>query len=116
MDTKYFTFVNISLICYFQAQNKGFDGPILGPKMSEENKRNFTEEENRAARDGHISLQAGQNKGATQAGISMGKGRKIMDWTTSQVMRSLIHKETHAWVRLYVADKVLAFYSGIVNK
>jgi hypothetical protein len=61
------------------AQVKGFDGPTLGPKTSEENKRNFTEEQNRASRDAHIGLQAGQNKGASQAGINMGKGRNICD-------------------------------------
>jgi len=59
--------------------NKGFDGPAFGPKMSTENKRGFTEEQGRANRDGAIGLQAGQNKGATQAGINMGKGRSIND-------------------------------------
>jgi len=59
--------------------NKGFDGPAFGPKMSTENKREFTEEQGRANRQGIIGLQAGQNKGATQAGINMGKGRSIND-------------------------------------
>jgi len=47
--------------------------------MSTENKRGFTEEQGRANRDGVIGLQAGQNQGATQAGINMGKGRSIND-------------------------------------
>jgi len=59
--------------------NKGFEGPAFGPKMSEQNKREFTEEQMRAGRDGHIGLQAGQNKGATQAGINMGKPRSVHD-------------------------------------
>jgi hypothetical protein len=59
--------------------NKGFDGPAFGPKMSDENKREFTAEQGRANRDGFIGLQAGQNKGATAAGINMGKGRSIND-------------------------------------
>lgn len=37
----------------------------MGPKPSEENKREFTEEQLRAG-DGIIGLQAGTNKGATQ--------------------------------------------------
>jgi hypothetical protein len=61
------------------AFNKGFDGPSFGPKMSEANKREFTEEQGRANRDGIIGLQAGSNKGATAAGINIGKGRSIND-------------------------------------
>jgi len=59
--------------------NKGFDGPSFGPKMSQENRREFTEEQMRAGRDGHIGLQAGYNKGANQAGINMGKQRSVHD-------------------------------------
>ena len=36
--------------------------------MSTENKRNFTEEQIKQGRDGQIGLQAGSNKGASQAG------------------------------------------------
>lgn len=60
-------------------QNQKFDGPTLGPKMSEENIRGFSEEENRKMRDAQISLQSGSNKGASQAGVSMGKQRMIAD-------------------------------------
>lgn len=42
-------------------------GPSLGPKMSEENKRTFTEEQLRA-HEGELNLQMGYNKGASQAG------------------------------------------------
>lgn len=57
---------------------KGYDGPTLGPKMSEKNERTFTDEQLRSG-DGHIGLQAGFNKGASQAGLNMGKGRSIND-------------------------------------
>jgi len=49
----------------------------LGPKPSEENKREFTEMQLRAG-EGVIGLQAGQNKGATQAGQNFGNTRKIL--------------------------------------
>jgi len=52
-------------------------GPWLGPKPSEECKRQFTEEQLKAGQ-GIIGLQAGQNKGATQAGQNIGAGRKII--------------------------------------
>jgi len=50
--------------------------------MSEEHKREFTEEQLRAG-EGHIGLQAGYNKGATQSGINIGKPRSVHDWTCS---------------------------------
>ena len=34
-----------------------YNGPAMGPKMATENKRNFTEEDNRKMRDGQIGLQ-----------------------------------------------------------
>ncbi|XP_054262365.1 muscle-specific protein 20-like [Macrosteles quadrilineatus] len=52
-------------------------GPWLGPKPSEEHKRNFTEDQLKAGQT-IIGLQAGQNKGASQAGQNMGAGRKII--------------------------------------
>lgn len=54
-----------------------FPGPHLGPKPSDENKREFSEETLNAGQS-IIGLQAGQNKGATQAGSNMGAGRKII--------------------------------------
>jgi len=45
-----------------------YDGPTIGPKMATENKRNFTEEQILAGRNSQIGLQAGSNKGASQAG------------------------------------------------
>ncbi|XP_050520104.1 muscle-specific protein 20 [Daktulosphaira vitifoliae] len=52
-------------------------GPYLGPKPSDEAKRDFTEEQLKAGQT-IIGLQAGQNKGATQAGQNIGAGRKII--------------------------------------
>ncbi|KAM3185708.1 hypothetical protein ACTXT7_005820 [Hymenolepis weldensis] len=55
-----------------------YTGPTLGPKLASENKREFTEEQLREAQN-VVSLQYGSNKGASQAGINMGKQRMIMD-------------------------------------
>jgi len=49
----------------------------LGPKPSEENVREFSDDVIQAGK-AVIGLQAGQNKGATQAGQNMGAGRKII--------------------------------------
>ncbi|CAL4121691.1 unnamed protein product [Meganyctiphanes norvegica] len=45
-----------------------YTGPGLGPKMSTEDKKEWDEDQQRQLRDGQIGLQAGYNKGATQAG------------------------------------------------
>lgn len=49
----------------------------MGPRPSEENKRDWSEEQLRAG-ETMIGLQAGSNKGATQAGQSFGATRKIL--------------------------------------
>ncbi|XP_011499491.1 PREDICTED: muscle-specific protein 20 [Ceratosolen solmsi marchali] len=54
-----------------------FKGPNLGPKPSDECKRDFTEEQLKAGQT-VIGLQAGSNKGATQAGQNIGASRKIL--------------------------------------
>ena len=59
-----------------QAQNKGFSGPCLGPKIAEENKRNFTEEQLCEGKK-HIGLQMGTNKLASQAGEHFGRARQV---------------------------------------
>lgn len=51
-------------------------GPILGPKLSDENKREFSEEQLRAG-EGVINLQYGTNKGANQSGINFGNTRHM---------------------------------------
>ena len=60
-----------------KAQSKGKVG--FGPKESQANKWEFSEEQLRAG-DGMIGLQMGSNKGATQAGQNFGKTRAIIDW------------------------------------
>jgi len=59
-------------VCYY------YDGPGLGPEEATENKREFTEKQLRAG-EGVIGLQAGSNKGASQAGQNFGKTRAILD-------------------------------------
>ena len=60
-----------------RAQANGFDGPVLGPKESLGNKREFTEEQLNAGQN-VIGLQMGSNEGATQSGLNFGKSRGIM--------------------------------------
>jgi len=59
------------------AQKKGFNGPRLGVKVADENKRSFSAET--IAEGGKfIGLQYGSNQGATQRGIVFGNSRKIL--------------------------------------
>jgi len=53
-----------------------FRGPVLGPKFSDENRRQFSQEQLRAG-EGIINLQYGTNKGANQAGLSFGTTRHM---------------------------------------
>ena len=50
----------------------GYAGPVLGPKESTKNVREFTDEQLRAS-EGIISAQAGTNKVASQKGMTFGK-------------------------------------------
>ncbi|XP_071439951.1 muscle-specific protein 20-like [Hetaerina americana] len=52
-------------------------GPWLGPRPSEENKREWSEEQLRAG-ETVIGLQAGTNRGANQSGQNFGATRKIL--------------------------------------
>lgn len=61
-----------------KARKIGFNGPALGPDEATENKREFSEEQLRAG-ESVIGLQAGSNKGASQAGQNFGKTRAIID-------------------------------------
>ncbi|CAL8112713.1 unnamed protein product [Orchesella dallaii] len=54
-----------------------YQGPSLGPRPAEENKREFSDEVIQAGKT-VIGLQAGSNQGASQAGQNMGAGRKII--------------------------------------
>jgi hypothetical protein len=66
------------------AKTKGFNGPTIGIKVAESNKRNFTQEQLKAGQ--FIPAQtSGNNKGASQAGMSSyGLGRQIVDNTAQQ--------------------------------
>ncbi|XP_046398737.1 myophilin [Ischnura elegans] len=55
---------------------RNFNQPAIGPKESEKNVRNFSEEQLRAGQ-GVISLQYGSNKGANQSGINFGNTRHM---------------------------------------
>lgn len=55
-----------------------YTGPTLGPKMSDENKRDWDEEQQRQQRDAQLSLlTSGSNKGASASGVSMGQTRHM---------------------------------------
>lgn len=66
-----------------KAQTIGYDGPCLGPKESTENKREFTEEQLSEGKN-IIGLQAGSNKGASQAGQNFGGPRQVMEQTKKE--------------------------------
>jgi hypothetical protein len=56
----------------------GWTGPSIGVKISEKNERHFTKEQLNEGKS-VIGQQYGTNKGATQAGMTFGKTRHIMD-------------------------------------
>ncbi|KAI9203596.1 calponin domain-containing protein [Polychytrium aggregatum] len=60
------------------AVKNGFQGPLLGPKLAEKREVVFTEEQLNQGKC-IIPLQAGFNGGASQAGMSFGGRRQIMD-------------------------------------
>lgn len=60
-----------------RARTSGYDGPTLGPKESEKNIREFTEDQLRAGQT-IIGLQMGSNKGANASGLNYGKCRDIL--------------------------------------
>lgn len=67
------TLPSFSSQCYNHPE---FTGPCLGPKPSEEQKREWTQEQLRAS-EGIINLQYGSNKGATQSGQNFGNTRHM---------------------------------------
>ncbi|XP_076057902.1 muscle-specific protein 20 [Oratosquilla oratoria] len=60
--------ISIYALGRYTQKHPEYTGPSLGPKMAEEHKREWNEDQQRNLRDGQIGLQAGYNKGATQAG------------------------------------------------
>ena len=63
---------------YPQAQHRGVGPQDYWPRKSEGEKREWTEEQLKAGQS-VVSLQMGTNKGASQAGMTMGKQRMIND-------------------------------------
>lgn len=61
-----------------KAQSRGFAGPVLGPRESQSNVREFSDEQRKAGQ-GVIGLQMGSNKGASQSGMNFGNQRHIID-------------------------------------
>ena len=59
------------------AQRKKFTGPSLGPKMSDPNQRDFSDEQLRAGQSMVGLLNEGMNKGANQSGQNFGLSRHI---------------------------------------
>lgn len=78
--------LNLAQVCTcirtlgIEAQSKpGYSGPDgYWPRKSEKNVRDFTDDQKKAGAN-VISLQYGSNKGASQAGMNIGKGRSILD-------------------------------------
>lgn len=61
-----------------KAQQNNYNGPILGPRESTRNPREFSAEQLQEGQQ-LIGLQMGSNKGANQAGLNFGKTRSILD-------------------------------------
>jgi len=78
--------LNLAQVCVcfralgIQAQTKpDYSGPAdYWPKKTQRQTREFTDEQLRAG-EGMIGLQMGSNKGASQAGMNLGKSRAILD-------------------------------------
>jgi hypothetical protein len=62
---------------FLQAQKKKFNGPTLGPKMSDSNIREFSDEQLRAGQSSLGLLNEGMSKGANQSGQNFGLSRHI---------------------------------------
>ena len=60
-----------------KARVNGYHGPVLGPKESEKNVREFSEDQLKAGQT-VIGLQMGSNKGATASGVNYGRQRDIL--------------------------------------
>lgn len=59
-----------------KAQTNGYHGAQLGPRESQENRREFTAEQLNQS-EMVIGLQMGSNKGANQSGMNFGKSRDL---------------------------------------
>jgi len=61
-----------------KAPKVGYDGPTLGAKEADHNPRNFAQETLNAGQS-IIGLQMGSTQGASQAGMSFGRSRSIIE-------------------------------------
>lgn len=70
--------LNSVVICIQSLGRKAgqYNQATIGPKESEKNVRNFSEEQLRAS-EGIVNLQYGSNKGASQSGMSFGNTRHM---------------------------------------
>lgn len=74
------------------AQKKNFDGPVIGVKVANENKRSFSETQLKASHQ-IIGLQYGSNKGASQRGMgAYGTGRQIIPGEAQKTIADDSHK------------------------
>ena len=90
-----------------QAQSKGFNGPVLGPKEAQRNARDFTEEQLRSGQN-VIGLQMGTNKLASQKGMSFGATRHIADIQVEEAS-----KEGQSVIGLQMGSNQGATQSGV---
>lgn len=76
--------LNLAQVCVciralgIEAQHQGKGPEEFWPKKSQKNVREFTDDQLNAGKS-VVSLQYGSNKGASQAGMNLGKQRKIID-------------------------------------
>lgn len=74
------------------SQKKNFDGPVIGVKVADENRRHFSEAKLKESQK-IIGLQYGTNKGASQAGMSAyGTGRQIIPGESQKIVDPASHK------------------------
>ncbi|KAJ1660693.1 calponin [Dispira simplex] len=58
-----------------QAQKVGFGGPLIGPKLADQHRRQFTEQQLRAGQGIINPVQMGYNGGANMSGVQFGARR-----------------------------------------
>jgi len=73
-------------VAVLQCQRNGFDGPVIGARPTERNVREFSDEQMKAG-ETIIGLQAGTNRCATQAGMSIGGVRHVADIKADNLSR-----------------------------
>lgn len=90
-----------------EAQRHGFNGPVIGAKPIEQNKRKFTKEQLRGGH-GVVGLQAGTNKFASQKGYGLGKVRHCAD-----IRADDMNKEAQTLITLQAGTNLYASQKGM---